>query len=176
MAKYIKLAALGVIGLLLLIVQLSLVNALPFVWRQSDLVLVFLLLTLFLFGFKPAIWLAVGLGFFADTLDFGYFGLQLLSLPAVIILADIWLVNWFTNRSVYSFLALTLAATIFHNLIYYSLLYLSRFWDDSTFFFFTGNFWAGLGLQIISNSLLLFLFFALAGWNSLRFRPVFLER
>jgi rod shape-determining protein MreD len=178
MAKYLKLAALAAVGLFLLLLQFSFIGALPFAWRQFNLVLVFLLLILFFFGFEPAVWLAVILGFFSDLLSFDYFGLQLLVLPLVLIFAHLWLVNWFTNRSVYSFLALTLAATVLYNLVFYASIYIiGRFFSDSNdFFLWQGNFWSGLGLQIISNSVSLFLFFIIANFFSTRFKPVFLDK
>jgi len=146
------------------------------VWRQFNPALALILLSLFLFGFRTAAWLALILGFFADIISFNYFGLQLLTLPLVVILADLWMSNWFTNRSAYSFLALTVVATIFYNLSYYFLSYLGRFMDDSAFFIFSWDFWAALGLQVASNLTILLAYFFITSLHSRRFRPVFLEK
>ncbi|MEI7620114.1 MAG: hypothetical protein WCJ57_00915 [Candidatus Falkowbacteria bacterium] len=166
------------IGLLFLVVflQLSLVNSLPYVFSRINIILLALILFLFFLDFKKVVFLALGLGLLTDLFSFQLFGFYSLTLFLVVVLADFLLANWFTNRSAYSFLALTFFATLFYNFILYFFFYLSNFLSDSGFFLWQANFWQGLGLELVWNAGIIFLFFWVMNLTTTRLKPVFLDK
>ena len=116
------------------------------------------------------------MGFFLDALSFEFFGAYLFTLFFTLLISDFLLINFFTNRSAYSFVALTFFATIFYNFSLYFLIYLSKFLEDKAFFLFTANFWIGLILELFLNIIFVFLFFTVMNLTTNRLKPVFLDK
>jgi len=176
MKKYF--IALLYIGLLFLVVflQLSLINSWPYAFSRINIILLALILFLFFLDFKTVILLALGLGLLTDIFSWQLFGFYTLTLFLVVFLADFLLANWFTNRSTYSFLALTFFATLSYNFILYVLFYLSNFLSDRGFFLWQANFWAGLGWELVWNLGIIFLFFWVMNLTTTRLKPVFLDK
>jgi len=166
------------VGLLFLIVfgQLSFINSLPYIWSRINLILLALILFLFFFDFKKVVFLALGLGLLVDIFSFQFFGFYTISLFLVVFLADFLLANWFTNRSTYSFLALTFFTTLFYNFVLYGLFYLSHFLSDRGFFLGQINFWRGLGLELVWNLGIIMLFFWVMSLTTTKLKPVFLDK
>ncbi len=156
--------------------QLSLVNSLPYVYSRINLILLALILFLFFFDFRKVIFLALGLGLLMDIFSFQFFGFYSLTLFLTVFLADFLLANWFTNRSAYSFLALTFFTTLFYNFVLYFLFYLSAFLSDGKFFLWQANFWQGLGLELAWNLGIVFLFFWVMNLTTTKLKPVFLDK
>jgi len=166
------------IGLLFLIVfgQLSWINSWPYVFSRINIILLALILFLFFLDFKKVILLALGLGFLLDIFSWQLFGFYSLTLFTVVVLADFLLTNWFTNRSTYSFLALTFFTTLSYNFILYFLFYLSNFLSDGGFFLWQANFWVGLSWELIWSLGIIFLFFWVMNLTTTRLKPVFLDK
>ncbi|MFA4942166.1 MAG: hypothetical protein WC564_00835 [Patescibacteria group bacterium] len=166
------------IGLLLLIVfsQLSLINPGPYFLSRINIVLLALILFLFFLDLKLVVMLALALGFLVDIFSFQLFGFYGLTLFLTVFFADALLANWFTNRSAYSFLALTFFTTLFYNFVLYFLFYLSDFLSDQGFFLWQANFWSGLGLELVWNLGLIFAFFWVMNLTTTRLKPVFLDK
>ena len=176
MKKYFKAILYTLVLFLVVILQISLVGSLPYSFSHINLILLALILFLFFLDFKTVIYLALGLGFLADVFSFQFFGFYTITLFLVVFLSDFLLANWFTNRSAYSFLALTFFATIFYNLILYGFFYLSNFLSDQGFFLWRANFWIGLGLELVWNLGIIFLFFWIMNLTTTRLKPVFLDK
>ena len=159
----------------LVLAQFSFIAGLPGWLASLNLILVVFVFILGLVNFKTALWLAIIAGFILDIFSFRPFGIYLISFPLVVITAELMLVNFFTNRSLYSFLALTFFSTI----IYESLLFIIGraavlingaeiiSVPASSFFFLLAK------ESIINLLVVLFIFYAI-NFISNKFKPVFL--
>lgn len=153
--------------------QVSFISGLPGLLGSFNLVLVILIFILGFGGFNLAIWWSVGVGFILEIFSFLPFGTQLITLSLTIVIAN-WLLNYFfTNRSLYSFLALVTLATIAYELIINFILLI--FTAAERYFFIANiNFWASI-LEQIGLSLLFTLFiYYLIHFLGKNLKPVFL--
>jgi len=162
--------------LALVFFQLGLVNTLPYGFNRINLILLTLVILLFFFNSRTTLGIMIAAGFLLDVFSFNFFGIYMLTLAATVLLADFLLVNFFTNRSTYSFLALTFLATLFYNFCLYFLIYLTRFLEDRVFFMFVGSFWLGLLIELGWSLGVILLFFAVMNLTTNRLRPVFLDK
>ena len=159
----------------LTIFQLSFVSGLPSWLHNVNFVLVILLFVLVLGGLKSALWTAIGTGFLLDVYSFLPFGFYLINLFAALIFANFLLAHFFTNRSLYSFFALTFFLTVFYELVLRSLIYFSlAIKKGADFFIFSKEFWINISLQIILNLLAVFVLFYSINFISHKLKPVFL--
>lgn len=157
------------------ILQFSLLNILPGIWGQINLVLAVGIFTLFFFDWQSALIYAAISGFWLDLMSFEFFGLYLLALFLTVFLTYLILKNWLTNRSFYSFFALITSATIIYNILIAILFYFS-FSAAGSGLFTDRFFYLSLLYQIIWS-----LFFALALFNlatvlTKSFKPFFLVK
>jgi hypothetical protein len=84
--------------------------------------------------------------------------------------------SFFTNRSLYSFGALTLLATFFCQFVFEFLRYsLEVFVSETDFFLLQNNFWVSLGKAGVMNLILMLVLFYIFNFVSNRFRPVFIR-
>lgn len=153
--------------------QISFISAGPEIIRQLNLVLIFLVFTLFFFGWSAALWLALIIGFWLDLLSFNFFGFYLINLSITILLAHYILRDWLTNRSLYSFLLIIIGATIFYNFLSALVLLFTAF-DSQTFFLGRSSFWLTLLKQSLGSGLAAILLFHLATAVTKKLRPGFL--
>lgn len=153
------------------------VPGLPGWLPQTDLVLVFLLFVLALSGLKPALLFALLIGYLSDSLSFLPFGLHAFSLLIAVLASFFLLTSFLTNRSLYSFLALTVFATI--------VLWLSERLVDLVLSSLAGQdshlLWLGGGLvsllaKLVLNSVLVVVSFQLVNFLTHKLKPVFLAR
>lgn len=156
--------------------QISFIAALPFGISHFNLILVILIFILILGGFKLSLWWAIGAGFLLDVYSFLPFGIYLISLFSMVLLTDFLLANFFTDRSLYSFLALTFFSTLFYSFLFYLLTYIFSFPEIKISVFGGKEFWLVLGFQLFFNLLSVFLLFYIFSFASKRLKPVFLER
>jgi rod shape-determining protein MreD len=157
--------------------QFSFISGLPNPLNDFNLIIVVLIFILSLYGLKTALWWAAGVGFFLDIFSFSPFGVFLVCLILTVAAAYAFLINFFTNRSLYSFLALTALTTVFYALV----LKLSNFTGMlfgplNPHLNFDKYFLESLLKQIILNLLAALAVFYLINFLSNRFKPVFLER
>lgn len=96
----------------LVVFQLGFVKGLPGYFSDLNLIIVSLLFVLALSNFKFAFYWAVGAGFLLDIFSFASFGVNLISLTSTLLVVHLLLVGFVTDRSLYAFLMLTLAATL----------------------------------------------------------------
>lgn len=158
-------------------VQFSFISGLPYFLDNFNLALVALIVILGFFGLNESLWWALGVGFLLDLFSFAPFGVFLISLVLAVLLADFLLNNFFTNRSLYSFLALTFFSTVFYFLIFIVINYMARLVilkDVKLIFNF--NFLLDFGAQIVLNLIFVLVSFYLAGFLSARLRPAFLAK
>jgi rod shape-determining protein MreD len=155
--------------------QFSFISALPSFWRHFNLPLILLVFFLFFSGGRAAFGAALIAGFWLDILFFNFFGLQIISLFMTAWLAQRLASTWLTNRSLYSFLLLILAATLVYNFLTAFGLFLTAP-DGARFFLVKESFWRGLAYQSAWSILVALLAFNLISALTRRFRPVFLEK
>lgn len=160
---------------LVAICQFSLINVLPGIWGQINLVLVVAVFTLFFFDWRSALLYGAISGFWLDLLSFEFFGLYLASIFLTIIFANIILKNLLTNRSFYSFFSLIALATIIYNILIAALFYLS-FPDNGSSLFAYQSFYLSGFYQIIWSLFLALALFNLATMLTNRFKPFFLVK
>lgn len=162
---------------LVAIVQLSFISSLPPVYFAINLPLTALLFSFLFFDRNNAVIVAIIMGFWLDILNFNFFGLHILVLVAIVFILDFTLRNWLTNRSLYSFLVLSVLSAVIYNLFIYSLIGL---WSSESsgfnFFLFQLYFWQQLMWQMLWSGGFMLLFFSLANSLSKHLKPFFLEK
>lgn len=154
------------------LLQFSFISGLPLALNNFNLILVILIFILSFGSLKLSMWWAVSAGFLLDTFSFLPFGVFLASLPLTILAANFFIVKFFTNRSLYSFFALTFLTTIFYNIILNLINYLAGY--KSALFSFNRIFLVSLGEQIILNLFAALIIFYIINFISNKWRPVFL--
>ena len=141
-----------------------------------NLILLTLILILGMGNFRLAFSWAIGLGVLLDIYSFSSFNIFLVSLVATIILANLLQNNFFTDRSLYSFLALTFFSTCFYEILLLVLSYLNSFFARQEFaMFWTADFWQNEISKIIVNLLAITIFYYFINLVSKNLKPVFLK-
>lgn len=176
MKKYLKIFWLLVAVLAVAFLQLGLIDSLPAWYDEFNLVIFSLIIGLFFFEFRLVLVLSLILGFLLDVFSFQTFGLNIISLLFSVILADFLLVNWFTNRSIYSFLALSFFVALFYNFFYYLSLYFLNFFEERRLFILLKDFWLALFFELLFNFLAVFLFFFILNLTTNKLKLVFLDK
>lgn len=157
------------ISLFLVICQISFLNNLPPPWSYLNLLLGFLLF-LAIISQRSFCWWAIFIGLFLDLFSPLPFGFHLLTFCLLGIILNFLFLNFFTNQSLYSLLALaTIGFLLYHSA---SILVTSFFYSagvsNLTVIFraaaFLNIFW-----QYLTNLLIIFIFFYFNQLLSLRF-------
>ncbi|MFA5754379.1 MAG: rod shape-determining protein MreD [Patescibacteria group bacterium] len=176
MFKRIWQTALFVIGLSLIAVgQLTAIANWPSFFNSINAVLIVLIFCLFFLGFRATTWAVLISGFWLDIFSFNFFGLYLITLFLVILIADRISVSLLTNRSLYSFLLLILVSTIIYNFIFQILGYFSVD-TPSSLFLVQKSFWLTLAYQSAWSVVCAVLMFNLSALLTRRLQPFFLEK
>jgi rod shape-determining protein MreD len=155
-------------------VQASLINGLPEIFH-FNLIIVASVVILLIFGRDEALWSAIGFGLLYDLYSFSHFGINIIILPVMILFADLLLVKFFTNKSLYSFLALVLFCSIFYDIIIWgiNILQIAILLKKSTL---NTKTILPLFLPILMNLLVVTVVFYIINYISDRLKPVFLIR
>jgi hypothetical protein len=155
------------------ILQISLISDLPGVLGSLNLVLVILIFILGFYSFDSAALWAVSVGFLLEIFSFLPFGAYIFSLSLTILIANFLLNHFFTNRSLYSFLALTGLATIIYGLIINFFVFI--FVEANSFAMMVGGvFWFSLLEQISMNLLATLIIYYAIYFLGKNLKPVFL--
>lgn len=174
---YGKTALSAILIILLSLIQVSFVSGLPGWFNNINAAALALVFVLALGSFRLALFWAFGLGFFMDIYSFLPFGVYLATFLATVIIMNFFLVNFFTNRSLYSFLALTLLCLLVHEIFVYALsraIYLLGHRDF--IIYLDAEFWANQPALIGVNLAAVFVVFYFLTFVSKNLRPVFLIR
>ncbi len=121
-----------------------------------------------------ALWWAIGLGFILDNFSFSIFGIHIISLILFAIIANFLLVHFFTNRSLYSYLALISLSTIIYEIFITAAYYTISRLSGLNQFIFTAYFFTGKIYELILNLLITVVLFYLLNYMSKKLKPVFL--
>ncbi len=175
--RYLKWLVYAVFFSSVAIFHSAFISALPPLFSAINLSLILLFFVLLFIDLKTALITSVLLGFWLDILSFSFFGLNSIVLFATVAAVNFLLINWLTNRSLYSFLALSVIGTVIYNFLFYLLLF---FWQgvasNSVFFLFSASFWISLLRQMMWSAAFMMVFFNLANSLSKSLKPFFLEK
>jgi len=174
---YSKIIVNIILILSLVIVQLSFISGLPMGLDNLNLILVVLVFILGLINLDLAIWWVIGAGVLLDIFSFLPFGVYLICLSLMIIIINFLLVNFFTDRSLYSFLALTGLATLIYEFSFGAFSYLTlRISGNEMNFVLNKSFWLAKLSQLSLNLAVAFVIFYLVNFVSKKLKPVFLVK
>jgi hypothetical protein len=156
--------------------QISLINGLPVVFKNINLIIIALVFILGLGGFNLAFWWAIGAGFLTDIFSFMPFGINLFCLLAALFIVNFFLANFFTNRSLYSFLVLNLLYTLIFRFFLILLNYAVDYFAKRGFaIHYNLNFFVNELSALTLNFILVVIIFYMLSFLSSRFKPVFLR-
>jgi len=160
--------------LLITIFQISFVSSFPSWFSYINIVLVILVFILILFDLNVVIpWIIVS-GLIMDIFTFGFFGFYILSLSSTILIVNLLLKNFFTNRSMYSFLALIFFATVINFVITMLFSEIISLFSEKEIIVLNLGFFRFMYKQIIMNILGMAFLYYLTNFLSNSLRPVFL--
>jgi hypothetical protein len=173
---YLKIFLKFILVSALAILQISFVSALPLWLRELNLMIVFLIFSLEWSGGYKTVWWFLLIGFIFDLYFPLFFGFFILLWPIIFLLTYLISTNFFTNRSLYSFLSLTFFATATYYFIYNVYFYFASFFSGKgvALFFLTKNFWLRFADGLILNLIAVFILFYLTNVLSDKFKPVFM--
>jgi len=174
---YLKIFFNAILIILLIVVQFGLVTALPSFYSGINVLLVAIIFVLALWGEKVAWWWVLSIASIYDMISYTPMGVFLVTYVLVFFVVNFLQKNFFTNRSLYSFLVLTTFATI----SYKSVLYLSStlffMWSkEVSFNLFYNKFWLSELYSLLLNICLVFLVYNVINFVSKRLKPTFLVR
>lgn len=174
---YGKIIINSLLTLCLIIFELSFVSALPGGLNNISLILVVLVFVIGMTSLNTSLSWAILVGFILDIFSFSMFGVHLVSLFLVVLIINLLLTNFFTNRSLYTFLVLTFFATILYEFFSNFLIYLfSLFGGKYLPVFITKDFWQGELIQLFLNLLIVLIIFYSLGFIMPKLKPVFLNK
>ena len=160
----------------LVIFQLSFIRTLPGWFMYLNIIIVFLVYIVSLAQPRTIWWWVIGTGALLDFLAFTPFGFHLLGGSVMAVVVYYLKNSYFTNRSLYSFLALTVSATLSYGLLLGLLNIISALVVSAPLDMFTSQFfWLAQSRVIIMNLIFSVLFFYLITIFTKRYRPVFID-
>jgi|WetSurMetagenome_2_1015567.scaffolds.fasta_scaffold01363_10 hypothetical protein len=160
----------------LVIIQISFISGLPLGLRELNLIIIYLVFFLEWNQAGKMIWWFLLIGFIFDIYLSVFFGFFMILWPLCFLFAGFLFNNFFTNRSLYSFLGLTFFTTIFYYLFFNLFFYFGAIFSPSkpVFFLLAKNFWLSLGNGLLVNLIAVFILFNLVNILSDRLKPVFI--
>lgn len=157
--------------------QMAFVNSLPSWFKDINLIVIILIFILSLRGFMVGFWWAAGTALILEIFSFQPFGIYLFSLFLSFLAANYFLINYFTNRSLYSYVVLTSVSLFIYQFLLYSLNYGLHYFSQEDFVLnLDKNFFVDKLEMLLINVLVVVMFFYIYNFISKNFQPVFLVR
>ena len=174
---YSKIIINFILMLFLAATQLSFISGLPAGLHNFNLVLVVLVFILILTNFNLTAWWAVGMGTFFGILSFTAFGVDLFCLYMTVVAVNFLLINFFTNRSLYSILALVVLATFVYEFFLNFIIFLEKLiFNNDIGIVLNAAFWNSKLSQLALNLFASFIIFYLINFVSKKLKPAFLVK
>ena len=174
---YLKILIQIIFFSLVALIQIGFVGSLPIWFSEINLIL---LVFVFFLGFnKIEIVLFCGavMGLIYDLYAFTFFGAYTISFLITIFLAYFLLVNFLTNRSIYSFLVLTLFTVFCFEFFSYLVINISSLLINREFLsIFNKSFFVYKTYGLFLDLFLMLIFLYLFNFFSPKFKPVFLKK
>jgi len=163
---------------LVAVIQLSFISALPGIFSYFNLIALTLVLFLILYDLKIAFYLALFFGFLSDIHSSIFFGLNIICWILAIIITNFFLLRFFTNKSIYSFISLTIITIIFYELPKVFLLFSIDFIikDTPRQIIIIKDYFLNISQEILINAVVMFILFYFINYFSKRLQPVFGKR
>ena len=159
----------------LAIVQLAFIGSLPPPANAFNIAIIVLVWLLPLSSYRTVIWWSAGIGVLFDLYSFLPFGTHLLSLLGALALGRWLLLDFFTNRSLYSYLALTFFTTLTYEVSWQAVAAFVLFISgEPANLDFGADFWAREGYLIGLNMAGVAAIFYAYGFISHKLKPTFL--
>ncbi|MFH1412653.1 MAG: hypothetical protein ABIG10_01325 [bacterium] len=158
---------------LMVIIQQAFIHALPLGFNYLNLVLITLVFILILFNLNLSLMWWLASAWLLDLFSFYPFGSHLLVFGIILLIIYWLLINFFTNRSLYSFLILIIIATIMYDFGMYFANYL---FSSEIGIEMKAGWWIIELKHLIFNSGLTIVFFYALNFISHQFKPVFLSK
>jgi len=161
----------------LVVVQIGFISGLPGYLNTLNLAIIVLLFILVLGGLKLTFFWLIGIGFLFDLFSFQNFGIYLITFSLSILAINFLLTGFFTDRSLYSFLALTFFATVFYELFMKTILYIFKlFVHENGISIFDPHYLKAFTIELLINLLTTFIIFHSMNYLGHQLKPVFLVR
>lgn len=161
--------------ILLSLVQIGLLNSLGDWGKNINLILCLVVFITIIFNYSQGLWSAFLGGLVLDLYSPLIFGIFTLVFLIIAILINFLFTNFFTNKSLYSLLALGGFAIIVYNLLFFVFVGLLFVFDlRGTYLILDINWLKNLMSQIILNFIVLALFFIFINKLNKRLKAVFL--
>lgn len=161
----------------LAVIQFSFFSGLPNYFNKINIAIIAIIFILSLRGFRTALFWSVIFGILFDFFSFFPFGFFILIYIIVLFESYFLLVNFFTNRSLYSFLAVVLSALICHEVcLHFASFFYSYFFHKPYIFQFGEKLLYNEFWMIISNFSATALLFYVVSFVSRGLKPVFLTK
>lgn len=159
------------------IFQLSVISSLPFPFYRINLLLVFIIFILSMNGIEAALTSSILLGLILDFYSFPSTGANIFSFIISLAAINFLFKNFFTNRSLYSFFALS---TIIYLLYEFNIIVLNYFFlffgQKGLSLIFDQNFFIQRIYGLFLNWLVVSIIFYIYNFVSQRFKPFLLNR
>lgn len=171
---YYKILINIILIILLAVFQFSFISSLPFYLKYINLEIIALIFILNLLDYKYVFWWAIGFGLFFDVISFSFFGINLIAYSAVITGLNYLFINYFTDRSFYSFSILTVIGILLFKIIISSLTVLMAPDKLINFLLIKNMIWPSLFLDIGINLLAMAIIFYISSTLLKSLNPAFL--
>jgi len=152
--------------LVVTILQLAWINQWPDAWPQPDLILVTLIFWLFAVGWSETKWWVAGTAAILGVTSFYPLALYVILWLLLFYCLYYLLVKIFTNKSIYSLIALMVLGTVGQ---YLGLMLLSHDWSAPLW-------WLIFSKKIIANALVTGIIYYLLRWRDKRLVPFFMVK
>ncbi len=174
MYKYGKIIINIFLILILFIVQFSFISGLPGVMSRINFVIIILIFILVLFNLKLTLLWSLGLGLLFGFFSFLPFGSELFCLLMSVVFSNFLFKNFFTNRSLYSFLLLTFFMSVFYNILMIILLLIYNFFDNYILLKIDIYFWENKFYELMLDFIIVVMLFYIINFFSKKLKPAFL--
>lgn len=171
---YFKIFLNAILVLSLVAFQVSFVSSLPSYFSNINILLLILVYVLIISDMETAFIYALSFGILMDMFSFMPFGVYSLSFILLSIVTNFLLINFFTNRSIYAFLALTASASILNFLFIVIFNNLSALVVDVNQITLRQEFFSAAMQQLLLNLAFMILIFYSTNFLNNSLRPVFL--
>jgi cell shape-determining protein MreD len=177
MTKYFKLALQIFLSYCLIVLQFTFISSVNVPFNLINLPLILLILIVILGRKNYYLYFAFLIGFIFDIFSFDIFSIYIISFLSTAITSRYLQLSFFTNRSIYSFIAITAFATIMFNFTYQIINFIINVYQSSDIIFLTQAwFWQALSYKLILHSIIIVLLFYVIKFTSRRLRPYLLAR
>jgi len=174
---YLKLISKILLIIILACLQIAFISGLPGFLSQVNLIIIALVFILAFGEVNDILIWSLGLGIIFELYSFLPFGVYLLGIITAAFFIKILMTNFFTDRSLYSFLAITFFSIIYYDVCLALLSFLYHLiFHEAIIYPLNPQFWLNKLYLILVDLAAVFIVFNFINFVSKRLRPVFLFR